>query len=135
MAKGSAISEWIAFFGAPEIMMVGKDSRVIGEFSQEFSTTPNIISQSVITGHHQSLGAAERRHRLFRTIIDHVIGGIKPKNLSNNERKEFASMAMMHLNSKVRQYDGFTPGRRVFGGTPKLRIGGGGSITRFSKIL
>ena len=32
-------------------------------------------------------------------------------------------MAMMHMNSQVQQYDGFTPGQRVFGRTPKLPIG------------
>ena len=29
---------------------------------------------------------------------------------------------MLHLNPKVQQYDGFTPGRRVFGRTPKMPI-------------
>ena len=32
-------------------------------------------------------------------------------------------MAALHLNSQVQQYDGFTPGQRVFGRTPKLPIG------------
>ena len=30
---------------------------------------------------------------------------------------------MLHLNSQVRQNDGFTPRRRVFGRTPKIPIG------------
>ena len=36
-------------------------------------------------------------------------------------------MCMLHLNSQVRQYDGFTPRRRVFGTTPKIPIGSVGS--------
>ena len=36
-------------------------------------------------------------------------------------------MTTMRLNSKVRQYVGLTPGRRVFGRTPKLPIGEAGS--------
>ena len=34
-------------------------------------------------------------------------------------------MTTMRLNSQVHQYGGFTPGRRVFGRTPKLAIGAG----------
>ena len=77
----------------------------------------------MIPGHHQSLGATERRHRLFRVIIDHVIGESNPKKLNSKEWKEFASMTMMRLISQVQQYEGFTPGRSVFGRTPKLPIG------------
>ena len=32
-------------------------------------------------------------------------------------------MTALHLNSQVQQYDGFTPGQRVFGRAPKLPIG------------
>ena len=32
-------------------------------------------------------------------------------------------MAALHINSQVRQYDGFTPGHRVSGWAPKLPIG------------
>ena len=32
-------------------------------------------------------------------------------------------MCILHLNSEVRQYDGFTTGRSVFGRTPKLPTG------------
>ena len=32
-------------------------------------------------------------------------------------------MAMMRLNPQVRQFDGFAPGRRVFGRKPKMAIG------------
>ena len=81
----------------------------------------------MIQGNHQSLGATERRHRLFRTITDHVVGERKPKNLSNREWKEFSAMATMHLNSQVQQYGGFTPGGRVFGRTPKLPIEAAGN--------
>ena len=30
---------------------------------------------------------------------------------------------MLHLNAQSRQYDGFTPGHRVFGRTPEIPIG------------
>ena len=85
MVKESAISERMAVFGTPEIMMVGKDPRFNGGTFQDCRMTHNIVLQTVIPGHHQSLGATERRHRLFRTIIDHAIGDSKPKNLSNND--------------------------------------------------
>ena len=111
------------FFGTPEIMMADKDSRFVGEIFQDFCTARNIIPKTAIPGHHQSAGATERRRRLFRAIIDHVAGERKPKKLSNKEWEEFASMTMMHLNSQVQQYDGFTPGQRVFDRTPKLPIG------------
>ena len=32
-------------------------------------------------------------------------------------------MTTMRLNSKVRKFDGFTPGQRAFAGTPKMPIG------------
>ena len=73
IAEESIISEWVSFWGSPEIMMVGEDSSFIGGILQEFCTSRNIISQTAIPGNHQSLGAPERRHRLFRTITDHVI--------------------------------------------------------------
>ena len=79
--------------------------------------------KTAIRGYRQSLGATERRRRLFRAIIDHVAGGRKPKKLNNKEWKEFSAMTMMRLNSQVRQYDGFAPGQRVFGRAPKLPIG------------
>ena len=68
------------FFGTPEIMMAGEDSRYIGVL-QDFRTLRNIISPTVIPGHHQSLGASERHRRLYRTITDHVVGERKPKKI------------------------------------------------------
>ena len=121
--KASVISESMAFFGTPEITTVDKDSRFVGGIFQDSCTARNVILQTAIPGHHQSLGATERRLGLFRTIIDHVTGGRKHKKLNNKEWKEFSPMTMMHLNSQVRQYGGFTPGQRVFGRTPKLPIG------------
>ena len=35
-------------------------------------------------------------------------------------------MTMAHLNSQVQQFGGFTPGKRVFGGNPKMPIGTAG---------
>ena len=39
----------------------------------------------------------------------------------------FPDMPTTHLNSQVQQFDGFTTGQRVFGGTPKMPIGTAGS--------
>ena len=80
MVKVSAISDWVAIFGTPEILMVGEYSRFTGGIFQDFCTSRNVIFRTAIPGHHQSLGATERRHRLFRAIIDNVIGERKPKN-------------------------------------------------------
>ena len=95
MLKERANSEWIAFFGTPEITTAGKDSRFTGGIFQDFCKSRNVILQTAIPGRHQSLGAIARRHRLFRTIIDHVVGKTKPKNSRNKEWKEFESMTTM----------------------------------------
>ena len=73
MVRETMISNWLAVFGAPEILLVDKDKRFIGEICQDFCTGHNIISQTSIPGHHQSLGATERRRAHFRGIIDHII--------------------------------------------------------------
>ena len=66
-------------------MVAGKDSRFIGKVFQEFRTARNIVLQTVIPGHHQSLGGAERRHGLFRSIMDHAIGNKKTNSSSRKE--------------------------------------------------
>ena len=108
-------------------MVADKDSRFIGEVFQEFRTTRNIVLQTVIPGHRQSLGATARRRALFRSIIDHAVGNRKPNSLSSKEWEGFAEMATMRLNSQVRQFGGFKPGQRVFGRTPKIPIGATGN--------
>ena len=112
-------------FGATEIAATDKDSRFIGKVFQEFCNARNIIPQAVIPCNHQSLGATERRHGLFRTIIDHVVGNKKPSMLRRKGWKEFAAKTTAHLNSQVRQFGGFAPGRRVSGMTPKNADWGG----------
>ena len=123
MVRGKAISNWSAVFGAPEITVAGKDSRFVGKAVQEFCTARIIIPQAVNPGRRPSFGATERRHGSFRTIIDHVVGNRKPNSLCRKEWGEFAAMATMRLNSKLRQFGGFAPWRRVFGGRPKCRSG------------
>ena len=127
MVRESAISNGSAVFGAPDIMATDKDSRFVGGVFHEFRTTRNIIPQSVIPGNHQSLGATGSRDGLFRTSMDHVIGNRKPSSLVRREWGEFAAMTTMRLNSQVRQFGGFAPGRRVFGRTPKMPIGAAGN--------
>ena len=107
--------------------MAGGDSWFIGEVFQEFCTALNIVSPSVIPCHRQSLGATERRRGLFRSISDHAIGNKKPNSSSREEWGEFSVMTPIHLNSQVRQFSGFAPGKRVFGRTPKMPIGANGN--------
>ena len=119
MVRGIAIPNWLAALGAPGIMAAGKDSRFIGKAFRGFCTAHNIVLQTAIPGYRQSLGATERWRGLFRSIIDHVVGNKKPNSLSNKEWEEYAAMTMARLNSQVRQFGGFAPGKRVFGWTPK----------------
>ena len=51
-----------------------------------------------------------------------MVGNKNPNNLSNKEWEEFAAMTTMRINSQVRQFGGFAPGKRVFGRTPKMPI-------------
>ena len=121
--KGDVLSNWLAVSGAPEIMVAGKDSRFIGKVPQEFCDARNVVLQTIIPGHHQSLGATERRRGMFRPITDHAIGNKNPNSSSRKEWEEFAEMAMMRLNSQVGEFGGFAPTQRVFGRTPKMQIG------------
>ena len=85
MVRESAIPNWLAVFGEPEIMVADKDAIFIGEVFHEFCTARNIISQTVIPGHLQSVGETARRHGLFRTIIDHVVGNRNENMLGRQE--------------------------------------------------
>ena len=121
--RGKAILNWSAVFGADEIIDADKDSRFSGGISQEFRTSRNIALQTVIPGHRQSLGGTERRRGHFRMTIGHMVGNKKPNSSGRKEWRGFAAMAMMRLNSQVRQFEGFTPRQRDFGRTPKMQIG------------
>ena len=66
MVRETVISNWLAVFGAPEILLVGEDKRFAGWVFKDFRTDRNIISQTVIPGHQQSQGAKERKHAHFR---------------------------------------------------------------------
>ena len=87
MVREAAISHWLAVFGAPEIIASDKDMRFIGKVFQEFRTSLKIALQTVIPGHHQSLGATERRIGHLGMIIDHIIGGSKANWSTQKERK------------------------------------------------
>ena len=56
MVRGEAISHWLAVFGAPGIIVAGKDMGFIGGIFQDFRTARNIALQTAIPGHRQSLG-------------------------------------------------------------------------------
>ena len=58
-----------------------------------------------------------------------MVGKRKVKNM---DWREYASILILNLNSNGPQYGGFTPGRRLFGWSPKLPIGR--LITRTLKI-
>ena len=77
MVRETVISNWLAVFGAPEILIADKDKRFIGKVRQAFCTTRNITLQAVIPGHRQSLGATGRRRAHFRGIVDRIIGNRK----------------------------------------------------------
>ena len=66
---------------APGIIVVDKDSSSTGGIFQDFRTARNIALQTVIPGHHQSLGATERRSGHFRMITDHTIWNKKSEFL------------------------------------------------------
>ena len=68
------ISHWLAAFGSPGIIVVGKDMRFTGWGFQDFRTPRNIGLQTVIPGNHQSSGADERRRGLYRIAIDRIFG-------------------------------------------------------------
>ena len=123
MVRKTMISNWLSVLGAPDILIVDKDKRFIGEAFRGFRTLRNITLQTVIPGHHQSLGATERTHAYFRGIIDRIIGNRKSNCSTHNEWKEFPAMTAIRLNSQVQQYDGFTPGRSVLGERQNYRWG------------
>ena len=56
-----------------------------------------------------------------------MVGNKKPNSSVRKERMALAAMTTMRLNSKVRRFGGFTPGRKVFGWTPEMPIGAVGS--------
>ena len=112
MVRGKVVPNWLAVFGAPGIIVADKDSEFIGGDLQEFCAARNIVAQTVIPGHHQSLVATGRRRGHLRTIIHHMIGSKKPNSSGRKEwGGEFAAMTMMRLNSQVQQFDGFTHGQ------------------------
>ena len=123
MVCETVISNWLAAFGEPDILVADKDKRCTGEVPQDFCTPRNITLQNVIPRHHQSIGATDRTHAHFRGIVDHVIGNSKSNFLPRKEWGEFSAMAALRLNSQALQYDGFTPGRRVSGGRQNCRLG------------
>ena len=135
MASVTAISNGLAVFGAPDISIVDRDMGFIGKIFQYFSPSRNIVLQAAIHGSRKSLGAKERRRGHSRAITDHIVGNRKTNCLARKEWEESTSMKMMHLNSNVQQLDGFAPGKRVFGRTPKIPIGAsGGPHFRISRI-
>ena len=77
MARETAISHLLAAFGNPDISIVDKDMGFIGKIFQDFFSPRNIVLQTVIPGHLQSLGAEERRRGQFRDIVDHIVGNRK----------------------------------------------------------
>ena len=129
MAPESAISHWFAVFAAPQIIVVGKDMGFIEKVLRGFGTSRNILLHTVIPGHRQSLGAAERRRGHFRTAIKHIIANSKENCSARKEWWEFPEMATMHLNHapQVQQFEGFAPGGGVFARAPKLPIGAAGN--------
>ena len=59
----------------------------------------------------------------FSYTAQQILDKRKIKKIETVDRKEYASMCIPRMNSQVPQYDGFTPGQRDFGRSPKLQIG------------
>ena len=100
MAREAEISNWLAVFGAPEFLFVGKDMWFIGEIFQDFRPSRSIVLQAVIHGNHQILGEVELRRGHFRIAIDHIIGNRKA-NCPTKKEWGFPAMTTMRLNSEV----------------------------------
>ena len=109
-------------WGAPEILVVGKDMWFIGKIFRDFCAPRNVVLQTVIPGYHQSLGAAGNRRGHFRMTIDHIIGYGR-NSPTHKEWAGFLAMTMMHLNSLLQKIGDVAPGKRVFGRDPKMPIG------------
>ena len=75
--RETAISNWIAVFGEPDIPTVDKYMGSIGEIFQDFCSSRNIVLQTAIPGLRQSLGSEGRRHGHVRAIADHIFGNWK----------------------------------------------------------
>ena len=125
MPRWKAISNWLALFVTPGIIVVCKRSGYTGWVFQYFCTSRNIALKAVIPGHPRSLGATERRRGHFRMVIDHMIGNKKANCLGGKEWAGFADMATIRLNGQVQKFDGSTHGQRVSGGDSKNADWGG----------
>ena len=94
----------------------------VGKFAR-FCNGRHVAVQSVIPGNRQCLGDTERRHIYFKEIIHQIKDNRKNMQIRPVDWKEYDASGMQHLNAQLQQYDGFAPGRRVFGRTPKMPIG------------
>ena len=63
----------------------------------------------------------------FKDIMRRNLDKSKNKKIETGDWAEYDAMCLRRLNVQVQQYDGFTPGRRVFGRAPKLPVGAVGS--------
>ena len=78
----------------------------------------------MIPGHYPSLRATFGMMQMyFRYTTQQILDKRKNKKTKPVDLEEYASLSMLHLDSKVHRYDGFTPGQRVFGRAPKMPIG------------
>ena len=129
----SVLTNWISFPVAADIIMTDKDSRFLrlGEFSR-FRNEGNITLQTAIPGRRQSLGSGERRHMYFKDIKLQIIDKRMNRQTKPVDWQEYASLSMLHLDPQSLQYDGFTPGERVSGRTPRVPIGAAGKPIFFA---
>ena len=87
----------------------------------------NATLQTVIAARHQSLWGSERRSKYFRYIMAQIKDRREKTQNEPVDCAEYAALTMLRLNSQVRQYDCFTPARRVCGRTPEMPIGAVGN--------
>ena len=63
----------------------------------------------------------------LKEILHRSNDNSKIKQIRPVDWQKYDALRMLHLNPQSRQYDGFTPRRRVFGRTPKLPTGAAGN--------
>ena len=78
-AASALLTNRTSFFGKPDTILPGEDSRFIGSGFSRFRNEQNINLQTVIPGSHQILGPAERGHRYFKELTLQI----KDKNRIN----------------------------------------------------
>ena len=117
----------MSILGAPGIFLDDRDSRAMSNILKNCGAGHNSALRNAFPRRHRSLGSTERRHAYFigKPPPSNSGGGLATSTLRNWEA--YPHMGTLHLDSKIQQYDCYTPRRWLFGGTPKIPIGAFGN--------